>query len=149
MKLSQVASGGHYLMAPDAELVQVLSLDRWSRGPQRSRPEEAILSNGAVVLLPLNCWPDFGQGNCLLVRRADGRLDLVEWGLLEPRPCPTPKKLAFTSQEEAINAALRKSRRFGAGQRPYRCVCGAWHLSTKNWSLRGRNWAGAKPAQVN
>jgi hypothetical protein len=46
----------------------------------------------------------------------------------DPRPCPTPGKIPLPDAAEARRWSKRECSK---GQlRPYRCVCGAWHLTT-------------------
>jgi len=42
--------------------------------------------------------------------------------------CPTPDKLKFEGRRVAVHEA--KKRRCLGKFRPYRCVCGFWHLTT-------------------
>jgi len=53
------------------------------------------------------------------------------------KPCPTPKKQAFSTFTLAIRRAIRVSGCYGHGMRPYKCGCGQYHLTSK----RNRYWA--------
>jgi hypothetical protein len=58
--------------------------------------------------------------------------------------CPTPDKMGFSTRGAAKAEAKRISNRYSLkGQlRPYRCDCGAWHLTHlagKNRQLDRRN----------
>lgn len=47
--------------------------------------------------------------------------------------CDVCDKLAFTTRAQGINAALRKSRRYGSGFRVYReARCGYFHLTRQS-----------------
>jgi len=48
-----------------------------------------------------------------------------------PELCPTPWKMRWESRRSAVNHARRAKAAQKAGQvRPYRCVCGCWHVSS-------------------
>jgi hypothetical protein len=50
-----------------------------------------------------------------------------------PRSCPTPDKVAFASDVLARESIVAVRRHTGSGPtlRCYRCVCGAWHITSK------------------
>jgi hypothetical protein len=45
--------------------------------------------------------------------------------------CPTPEKLAFADQGDALAKAPRIVHTFGRAHKAYECVCGKWHLTAK------------------
>ena len=54
------------------------------------------------------------------------------------KPCPTPSKRRFETQEAAGFFARAD------GMRAYRCRCGFWHLTSKN-VIRKRPFKATKP----
>jgi hypothetical protein len=57
------------------------------------------------------------------------------------KSCPTPDKKAFPNQQYAENAVAKFLRAPKPGARPtraYRCRCGAWHITKKPASERGK-----------
>lgn len=50
-------------------------------------------------------------------------------GLQRGPVCPVTRKVMFDSEELALAAAWTR-RRFRLGK-PYRCECGAWHLTSR------------------
>lgn len=54
----------------------------------------------------------------------------------EPRACPTPERVALPDHEQA-NAAFRHAvSKWGTDLvRPYRCVCGKYHLGSRKYEV--------------
>jgi hypothetical protein len=50
-----------------------------------------------------------------------------------PRTCPHPEKLSFHGLVRAADEAVELMERHGSPLRPYRCDCGAYHLTTKGF----------------
>lgn len=47
--------------------------------------------------------------------------------------CPTPRKIAYQTRDQAISADTKQRRRHPKhrASRPYQCACGAWHLTSQ------------------
>lgn len=54
--------------------------------------------------------------------------------------CPTPRKQAHTSRDQAVRhvRALQLRRNANQDLHPYRCACGAWHVGHSVVLLRRR-----------
>lgn len=44
--------------------------------------------------------------------------------------CPHPEKSRFYDKARAKRAALHARKKIGHRLKPYRCVCGGWHLTS-------------------
>lgn len=45
--------------------------------------------------------------------------------------CSTPDKIRYYSLREAAEGAIEALTEYGSPQRPYRCECDGWHLTSK------------------
>lgn len=60
---------------------------------------------------------------------------------LERLGCPTPTKRSFLDEGMALALIAYNEKRFHGrvrAQRPYRCTCGLWHISTLSRSRARR-----------